>query len=508
MIRRQIAIFVALLLCSSAAYAQLDKGHQILLERGIQIQAQAFYMQEDTGGNPFLPQPYFDANFTSINWHYHPANPQFTSAYPNYPWSRWIITTGTYDVTAAEQPYKNQLVGVQYKDEDSLDDPNVRADFKNWFDNARPNFPNTILYTNQLAFNATPENLATYIQESKPDMMFMDSYRWKVGNTEGTWHLLSDMQRYRKAALRGHDQMGTRPIPYGVQTQTFHGENLWRDPSESELRANHFMAWALGYKYTSAFTYNYGTSSLFSPGYDTTRPTPTYHQLKEVNKEGRNLGPALVRLISKDVLFVPGQHMENGAAVNNATPIDMLAYPGGFNAAVKDPYIRGVQSIANLGTTNDGLKGDFVLSWFQVLDESLDGPDFTGEWYFMVTNALVDPTGSAADTRQRIQLNYFSSVPQFVQRLNRDTGLVEDIFLPIIPSTGGRRALVLELDGGTADLFKFKTGAPFVGIPEASAVAAVGLLMVVLSTRRRNARECVACRKQFAASPSLRLCWS
>ena len=489
---RHPVILTFLLLPAAAAHAQLDKGHQILLDRGIQIQAQAFYMPEDTGGNPFIAQRYFDANFTSINWHYHPANPSFTAAYPNYPWSRWINTSGTYDVGAAEQPYKNQLVAVQYKDENSLDDPGVRADFKNWFDNARPNFPNTILYTNQLAFNATPENLSTYMQESKPDMMFMDSYRWKVGNTEGTWHLLSDMQRYRKAALRGNDQTSARPIPYGLLTQTFHGEGLWRDPSESELRANHFMAWALGYSYTSAFTYNYGTSSLFSPGFDTNSPTPTYHQLKEVNKEGNHLGPALVRLLSRDVLFVPGQHMSGGTPVNNPTPIDMLAYPGGFSGATKDPYIRGVQSIANLGTTNDGLKGDFVLSWFQVLDESLDGDAHSGEWYFMITNGLTDPNGSALDTRQTIQLNFAASVPDTVQRLNRDTGLIDELFMPIIPNTGGRRALVLELEGGTADLFKFKTGAPFVGvqpIPEPSAATAA-IVACLLFVRRGRQDPC------------------
>jgi hypothetical protein len=304
------------------------------------------------------------------------------------------------------------------------------------------------------------------MSESQPDMMLMDSYRWKVGNIEGTWHLFSDMQRYRKFALLGNDFTGTRPIPYGVIPQTFHGENLWRDPSESELRFNHFAAWAMGYKFTSAFTYNYGTSSLFSPGYDTNHPTATYDQLKEVNRQGQNLGHALVRLLSKDVLFVPGQHKDgSGVTVNNDVPIDMLSYPSGFSTAVKDPWIRGVQSIANLGTKNDGLKGDFLLSWFQVLDESLDGPSYSGEWYFAFTNSLVDPTGSAADTRQTIQMNFANTVPTQVQRLDRNTGQIELINLEVIPNTGGRRRLVVELDGGTADLFKFNTGAPFVGAP-------------------------------------------
>ena len=472
-----------------AQVANLDKGHRVLIEHGLQIQAQSFYQPQDLGLTEYTfdPQPYLDANYTGINWHYRPVNTAFAAQHPNFPWARWTtVQENLTALTPAEQPYANKLVAFQFGDEQSLDDPGFRAAGANWFAAARQNFPNTILYTNQLAFNATPANVLAYMAESKPDMLVMDSYRWKVGNTEGTWHLFSDMQRYRKFALLGHDGTGTRPIPYGVFPQTFHGENLWRDPSESELRVNRFAAWALGYKYTSDFTYNYGTSALFTPGYHTANPTPTYHQLKEANREGKNLGPALVRLLSKDVLFVPGQHMSGGSPVASATPIDMPAYPGGFNAAVKDPWIRGVGAVTNLGTKNDGLDGDVLLSWFQVLDEELDGPDWTGEWYFMITNALVDPTGSAADTRQSIQLNFANTVPTQVQRLNRDTGLIDYIDLEIIPSTGGRRRLVVELEGGTADLFKFNTGAPFVGIPEPSGLSLVAFASVILLRRARR----------------------
>src|SRR6185503_18169127 len=152
----------------------------------------------------------------------------------------------------------------------------------------------------------TPANVATYMRESQPDMLVMDCYLWRIGNIEGTGHLLSDLQRYRRFALLGNDGSGKRPIPYGVFPQVFHGEGKWRDPSESELRMNHFAAWALGYTVTFVFTYNYGSTGLFV-GADTNRPTPMYHQLKEINRQGRNLGPALVRLVSNDVLFIPGE---------------------------------------------------------------------------------------------------------------------------------------------------------------------------------------------------------
>jgi hypothetical protein len=199
---------------------------------------------------------------------------------------------------------------------------------------------------------------------------------------------------------------------------------------------------------------------------------PLHAQLNNLDKDhralierglrihGQELGSALVL---KDVLYIPGQHMDDaGNIVDNPVPIGVRGYPSGYNAAVKDPWFRGVHTIANLGSKNSGLSGDVLLAWFQVADESLDGPSYRDEWYFMVINALVDPTGSAAATRQNIQLNFINGVAKQVQRLNPDSGQLDVIDLEIIPKTGGRRRLIANLDGGAADLFKFNTGAPFV----------------------------------------------
>ena len=458
---KPLMTMLVLAIAPALAEAQtLDKGHRILLERGMQIQAQCFYVPSDIGlsSYKFDPKPYLEANYTGVNWHSRPKDPDFAPA--NFPWARW--TGSETDLTPAEKPFKKTLVALQYKDENSLDDAGVRADFKSWFDAARPNFPDTILYTNQLAFNSSDANLAAYMRECKPDMLCMDSYRFKIGNVEGTWNLFSDMQRYRKWALRGNDGSGKRPIPYALFPQVFHGEDMWRDPSESENRLNHFAAWALGYTVTFDFTFNYGSTALFTPGHDTHKPTAIYRQIREINPQGKNLGPALVRLVSRDVIFVPGEHKDaGGKVVVNATPIDMLAYPGGLNDATKDPHIRGVEGVRNLGKKNHSLKGDVLISWFNVIDESLDGPA-EGEWYFMVTNALVDPTGAAADCRQEIQINFDETSPQFLQRLNREIGRVEDVAIQAVPHSD-RRRLTCTLDGGTADLFKFKTDAPFVG---------------------------------------------
>lgn len=179
--------------------------------------------------------------------------------------------------------------------------------------------------------------------------------------------------------------------------------------------------------------------------------------------QGRNLGAVLVL---KDMLYIPGQHRDGaGNVVNNAAPVGMRSYPSGYYGAIKDPWFRGVHNIANLGSKNNGLSGDVILAWFQVADESLDGPDYSDQWYFLVANALVDPTGPAAGTRQNIQLNFINGVSKQVQRLNRETGQIDLIDLEFIPNSGGRRRLTINLDGGAADLFKFNTGAPFVSSP-------------------------------------------
>jgi hypothetical protein len=179
--------------------------------------------------------------------------------------------------------------------------------------------------------------------------------------------------------------------------------------------------------------------------------------------QGRNFGTVLVL---KDMLYIPGQHMDiAGNIVNNTGPAGMRSYPSGFYGTIKDPWFRGVHSIGNLGSKNNGLNGDVILAWFQVADESLDGPDYSDQWYFLVVNAFVDPNGAAADTRQNIQLNFVNGVTKQVQRLNRETAQIDLINLEIIPKTGGRRRLAVNLDGGTADLFKFNTGAPFVSSP-------------------------------------------
>jgi hypothetical protein len=84
----------------------------------------------------------------------------------------------------------------------------------------------------------------------------------------------------------------------------------------------------------------------------------------------------------------------------------------------------------------------------------------------MVTNGLSDPTGLVSETRQKITLtfDFGTSGITGLQRLSRTTGYLENVVL--IHDGGSQYHLDLTLDGGTGDLFKYDTGAPFVGNPE------------------------------------------
>jgi hypothetical protein len=129
------------------------------------------------------------------------------------------------------------------------------------------------------------------------------------------------------------------------------------------------------------------------------------------------------------------------------------------------PYITGI-SATNPGSLNGGCRGDVLVSRFKVLDESFDGTGYTNEVYFMITNGLVDEVADAVATSQqiRIDFNFASSGITGLQRISRDLGIVQVV--PLVHDSGSLYHLDMTLDGGTGDLFKFNTGAPFVGAPQ------------------------------------------
>jgi hypothetical protein len=226
--------------------------------------------------------------------------------------------------------------------------------------------------------------------------------------------------------------------------------------------------------------------------------------MADINKCARNLGRALTGLkpiydlhnpnntnppagpasgdpsfpdgYTTSIMFLRGKTLSGG--VTNFTPLPNSFYPdpdsASFNPAgtgipyswweyqKNDPYLNG-WSVTNKGAVkNDGLIGEIIISWLTPLDENLDGTNYSNQLYMMVVNGLSAVDGTAADCLQEIKLNFTGLTGAMTNLLMLDpvTGQITTNGLPLVST---RRQLVLNLNGGDAALFKFNTGAPFVG---------------------------------------------
>ncbi len=464
-----------LLAAATAAAGELSRGHALLLQRGLQLQTWAF-----PGVHGHFTAENFDASNLTTPVFIDGAGRgnQFLGPPPGKPWglAGWQGT-----LIPEELPYLENMVTYQYGDEQNIASPSVVAQAKSIFQYWRANHPSVIVFVNQFGSQSSESALRAFMAEAQPDMLMFDDYVFYGGVTPpggSPGALYSNLEKYRVLGLAGNDGSGQMPIPVGLHVQTFVDPQftVGHVITESEFRLNMFAAWAYGVKLTSAFIYdapaalgtNLGSILFHGPG--DTNPKPFFAAFAEVNRQSRNLGPALIRLLSTDVRFVSGRYR-----TSDGGPIYPIQLPPRARAWTQnaDPYLKTITA-TNLGPENFGLEGDVVIGQYRVLDESFDGPA-ESQRYFMVVNGLSSssPTGTAANTRQRIRLTFdfgMSGITR-LQRMSRETGLVEQVALT--HEGGSTYSLELELDGGTGDLFKYATGAPFVGDPKDGGVISV-----------------------------------
>jgi hypothetical protein len=477
----------------------LSNGHYQLLMHGLQLQA---------------AMPHTPRSFNLTNWN----NSHFTTTFffgggqgtlqvGNIPWA--AKPTG-HPVAEGQVNYDESddvpsdwntstLICRQQGDEQSIQDapepplapgdppgPNrLREDLKLHMDAFRSKYPNIIQYTDQNGCNETFEQMQTYMRVCQPDMLMFNNYPWihltgsLIGDSPTQYY--SFMEKYRKLGLAGNDGTGTKPIPVAFWTMDDDPHDVGRRArSESEIRLNSFSGWAFGCKEMALFTYTGG--ALFAQDYSTDNPTPTFYQVAETNRQSLRLGPSLLRLISTDVRMQRGVHLQSGWRYTNSLPSGMQEM-----STTASPYLKGV-SATNLGSNNDGLAGDVLVGFFKPLHASFTNAGHADDTYFMIVNGLCDPTGSAADCRQTIHLDFdfgSSGITNLLRR-SRDTGLIETVNL--VHGIGSQYSLDLTLDGGTGDLFKFNDGGMFVA-PEPSsalllAIGAISLLACAWRKRR------------------------
>lgn len=465
----QITVGLSNLTITSTMYSDLGHGRDLLLDRGLQIQAQTFAQN-----NQFWSQTdWTDSNFTTINTNWgNDWYPMYQYG-SDYVWGRYQWnpvgdppTTVNY-VTVYEDV--TTMISWQLGDENVSGEDDM-AKFAAWKQTVRnqPEYDDILLYTNQPGATYTEAQLDSYMQSARPDMMMFDTYPFGQSYTGGspTW-LYRDMSKYRNVALKGYDGSGDYPLPYGLYLQTCVTASgtyppLNYRPSESEIRLNQFAAWAFGYTFVSAYVYDEpnttgsGTDSLlFASGGSNPARTIEFDYVASTNAQSRALGTSFVQLKSTGIYIQAG--------VNSGTNHGISDFPtGGSSVDANIPYITAITAVNDSGV-NGNVAGDVLLGLFKPLYEKLDGDAWTNEKYFMVVNGLTWPGKTAAQTQQTVTLTFdfgTSGITQ-LQRVNRDTGAVEDVGLTHI--SGTTYAYTWMLDGGTGDLFKFKTGAPFVG---------------------------------------------
>jgi len=214
-------------------------------------------------------------------------------------------------------------------------------------------------------------------------------------------------------------------------------------------------AWGLDLR-TELFEWN-GEDDPTS--YTDANPTTSFAWAAETNRRSLNLGDSLVRLITTDVRMIRGMDGALPPDEIDETPMPQECVE--WDAAA-DPYITDITATNLSGTTNRGLPGELIVGYYKVMDESFDGAA-EDELYFMLVNALSDRYLSVDDCRQQIHLEFDMGASGITRllRLSNDTGHLT--YVPMVSDGGSLYHVDLTFDGGSGDLFKFDTGAEFVG---------------------------------------------
>jgi autotransporter-associated beta strand protein len=464
-----IGIAAAITPITCAQIVALDKGHQLLVNNGLQIWGL------DQGAGGFNYSNLSNANFNGVIWSWNVDNsphPKLSSLSSGQKWGKWVDANGSpaSALDAIESNKISDLIALQVGDEQQSDLENPNGATKAWFQasHAGNYFPNQLQYVNSF-YIGSDAAYAAFITDANPDAISFDAYPFDspYGSIIPPTNWLSKAGQFRRHALGSYiGATGNAPRPYGMYLQTYaanEGNGMaTRHPGDVEMRWQQFTAWTMGFTFVDAFTV--GTaSSLFDGGNMNSPLEPRYSQFKESARQSKNLGPALTHLISYG--YGPSIAVgKDASGTPNPVPGDWLPFSK-TNAPLNQQYLSSV-SATNIGTKNNGQPGDVYVGFFNPLLTSYGDP--AGTAYFMVTNALGpyldDPSATVANCMQRITLDFDFGAGSInsLQRLRRSDGQVEVV--PLSHLTGNQYELTFDLEGGTGDLFKYNDGTPFVGV--------------------------------------------
>jgi len=478
--RKSVLLLGVIMLCcineisSQTPQQDLSKGNYLLMQKPFQIEAWSYpnFLVNGVLEDRFNPGYYAASNFSSFGvTHSSSELEDYPLEVQHMPWSR--IEEVHHGLSAFELTKINTLFRLQFEDDNLTPTDTTLVKYANlWFTYKRSNhtFDNTILSVD-LPFHGYGSVYANQqtnmLSLLKPDIILFNRYPWEKSDLYNQVQLLYGwygmLIYYRNIAIKGIDGTGSTPIPFGAYTQTWFA-NQTTPPSYSQIRLNHFGSLAFGAKVLSAFVYNdYPgdiTNTIKSFLFKNELPTPQFYQQAEINKQITNLGPALLRLQTSDIRFVPRKSTST--------------FPGGTDIAtlkwVEIDKPRPDTYLTDIKATRTGFpdieNGDVLVGYFKPIHKSLDGTNTTNENYFMIVNALYG--NDSVSTFQNVRLNFnfgeLSSINS-LQRINRLTGNTEVVPLVKVNMAGNIYYYDLLLNGGECDLFKYNDGVPFVGFP-------------------------------------------
>lgn len=436
----------------SKAATSIGHGRRVLLNRGLQLQAWVFSADTIVPAFSNVDQ-FLGANFTTVNF-YQTADPQFKAhfqAQADVPWQWSRLSSSVYpDLIPGELPYLENFASMQYGDELPQTQATLDAEkvaYAQWI----VAYPNALAFTNFYGGQMNTASLTSYMQYTRPDMLMFDYYPAYSFSTSARNNWYSNMQLYRTTALQGFDGTGSEPLPYGQYLNLYRSSAGGATPSESFVRLQQNASWAFGYTFTSAFVYNKPNDpsvySVMFSGLGDGSPTPVLNYVAESNRQSRNLGPALVRLVSTDIRMIPGA----GRTVSGTS---VAAWAPSANSG--DNYITSIVPTQSEGGANDASSSDILIGYFKPLLPSNDDFPFANGTHFMIVNGAASGTAEASAQWYHITFDFGAIGFNSLQRLSRDTGLAEVV--PLTHLSGSLYSLDLNLPGGTGDLFRFYWG--------------------------------------------------
>ena len=429
------------------------------------------------GGPPFDVNKYLGAGLNLV-WSHNERSVAQAASEAAMP---WFVTSDDYEFIRQKYTALPHARGVYVWDEPQ--NPEQMELAAERVRNMNKNLPKLMAYVTALshpaAYATYDEYLDAIVHIVKPDVLMWDLYPFDSDGTtkHNTW--FSFLMAVRNKAL-------ANKLPYWAWLQSYTGV-VRRTPSESDTRYNAFTLLTAGYTGFSYWVWDrvgpidqqhgdqHGGLFLDTSG----NPTEFYHYAAASNREIANLGQSLRMLTSTDVRFVPGRHSSIGPSWDNSAPAGMIAMENDLarslaclleNSAptgltpwgawgsdpVANPHIRSVTvdiaRAGHIGLNKNGLIGFFT--------------DDDGGQYFMLTSLYQGP-GLSADAAELTFVVAFDDGVDNIWRLNRETGIVEEISLD-------NHTLFLTLPGGTGDLFKYDNG-DFAGVdlkPDAASRAA------------------------------------